>query len=214
MLNAAIPSINTALSHPHGAAILTGEPVVSVPQPLDESSWRLAGAAAPILKLVELAPTKDTVLRATEILFASLSTSWRNSEAIERDGYQVLAGILRDKLGMSSIFGDTGSAPRPRITAVDSSEREELALELLRSILNFVGYNEKEPRRSMMVNPLAYRILLMDFDTWRRAPIATQKIYYSQLLHFASKDCVHYHFNVKRLIRMRKSLYLCFSSLN
>ncbi|KIW04511.1 hypothetical protein, variant [Verruconis gallopava] len=203
MLNAAIPSINAALTHPHGVAILTGEPVVSVPQSLDETSWRLAGSAATGLKLVELANTKDSVLRATEILFSSLSSSWRNSEAIERDGYQVLAGILREKLGMSSIFGDNGVAPRARITAVDVGDREELALELLRLILRFVGYNEREPKKSLMINPLAYRVLLIDFDTWRRAPIATQKIYYGQFLHFASSDCMYHRFNVKRLIRMR-----------
>ena len=45
--------------------------------------------------------------------------------------------------------------------------------------------------------------LLIDFDTWRRAPIATQKIYYGQFLHFASRNCVYHRFNVKRLIRMR-----------
>jgi hypothetical protein len=209
MLNAAVPSINAALTHPHGVAILTGEPVVSVPQSLDETSWRLAGSAATGLKLVELAQTKDAVLRATEIMFASLSSSWRNSEAIERDGYQVLAGILREKLGMSSIFGDTGGVPRARIAAVDPSDREELALELLRLILCFVGYNEREPEKSLIVNPLAYRVLLIDFDTWRRAPIATQKIYYGQFLHFASKDCLYHRFNVKRLIRMRKRELLC-----
>jgi hypothetical protein len=207
MLNGAVPSINSALTHPHGVAILTGEPVVSVPQALDEASWRLAGSAATGLKLVELATTKDAVLRATEILFASLSSSWRNSEAIERDGYQVLAGILREKLGMSSVFSDTGNnngtPQRPRIAAIDPSGREELALELLRLVLKFVGYNEREPQKSLLVNPLAYRVLLIDFDTWRRAPIATQKIYYGQFLHFASRDCIYHRFNVKRLIRMR-----------
>ncbi|KAF2398110.1 beach-domain-containing protein [Trichodelitschia bisporula] len=202
IINAAVPSLNEALTQPHGVAILTGDPVVSVPQSLDDACWRLAGSAAACLKLVELARTKDAVLRATKILFQSVESSWRNSEAMEREnGFQVLAGLLREKLGFGSILGDAGNR-KPYCAPVDPSEREELALELLRAVLQFVGYDEKNPEGSIIINPLAYRVLLVDFDTWRKSPMATQKLYYSQFVHFTVRSR-NQKFNSRRLIRMR-----------
>ena len=206
IINCAIPSFNEAFIQPHGVGILTGDPVVIVPQALDDACWRIAGSAAVCLKLVELARTKDAVLRATEILFRSIEDSWRNSEAMEREnGFGVLAGILHEKLGFGSVFEERAHG-RPVPTSVDTAEREELALDLLRLILRFVGYDEVHPEESLIINPLAYRILLVDFDTWRRTPIATQKLYYSQFVHFAMKSR-NQNFNTKRLIRMRKCGY-------
>jgi hypothetical protein len=202
ILNSAIPAINEALTQPSGVAILAGDPVVVVPQAIDDTCWRIAGSAAVGLKLVELARSKDDVLRAIEIFFQSLENNWRNSEAVEKDGYQVLAGLLREKLGFSSIFADAGSA-RVHAGPVEVSEREELALESLRMILRFVGYEEAHPEESLLINPLAYRVLLVDFDTWRKTPIATQKLYYSQFMHFSANN-KNQIFNTKRLVRMRK----------
>ncbi|QDS69334.1 hypothetical protein FKW77_003516 [Venturia effusa] len=202
ILNAAVPSINDALTHPNGVAILTGEPVVCVPQALDGACWRLAGSAALGLKLVELARSKDDVLLAMQIFFQTLENSWRNSEAVERDGYQVLAGLIREKLGLSSIFADSVRT-RTHTEPVGPNEREELALEALRMILRFVGYNEEKPEESLLINPLAYRVLLVDFDTWRKTPIATQKLYYSQFMHFTSEISSNHQYNSKRLVRMR-----------
>jgi hypothetical protein len=204
ILNAAVPAINDALTQPHGVAILTGDPVVVVPQALDDTCWRIAGSAAVGLKLVELARGKDAVLRAMQIFFESVQNNWRNSEAVEKDGYQVLAGLIREKLGLNSIFADAGST-RSHAGPVEVKEREELALESLRMILQFVGYDENKPHESLLVNPLAYRVLLVDFDTWRKTPIATQKLYYSQFMHFAANNKNH-QFNSKRLIRMRKPI--------
>jgi hypothetical protein len=150
-----------------------------------------------------LARTKDEVLRAVQVVFESLEGSWRNSEAMEREnGYGVLAGLMREKLGFGSIFGESISS-RPYAAPVDIRQREELALELLRLTLSFVGYSEVNPEDALLINGLAYRFLLVDFDTWRRAPIATQKLYYSQFVHYAARGR-HHKFNSKRLIRMRK----------
>ena len=204
IINATVPSFNEALTQPQGVGILTGNPVVLVPQALDDACWRTAGSAAVCLRLLELARNKDAVLRAVDILFKSIEGSWRNSEAMERDnGFGVLAAILREKLGFGSIFEERGQA-RPAVVSVDPPEREELALELLRRILQFIGYDEVHPDNSLIINPLAYRVLLVDFDTWRRTPIATQKLYYSQFVHFASRSN-NQSFNTKRLMRMSKS---------
>jgi hypothetical protein len=203
IVNSAAASYNEALTHAHGIAILTGDPVVSVPQSLDDTCWRIGGSAPVVLKLLDLARTKDEVLRAVQIVFNSLEGSWRNSEAMEREnGYGVMAGLMREKLGFGSIFGESISS-RPYAAPVDVRQREELALELLRLTLSFVGYSEVNPEDALLINGLAYRFLLVDFDTWRRAPIATQKLYYSQFVHYAAKGR-HHKFNSKRLIRMRK----------
>jgi hypothetical protein len=204
-VNSAVPSYNEALTLPHGLAFLKGDPVVSVPQALDDSCWRLGGSAPVLLKLLDLARTKDEVLSAVRVIFQALEGSWRNSEAMEREnGYGVLAGLMREKLGFGSIFGDSNQS-RPPPIPVDLGQREELALELLRLTLSFVGYNEVNPEDALLINGLAYRFLLVDFDTWRRAPIATQKLYYSQFVHYAAKG-KHHRFNSKRLVRMRKSI--------
>ncbi|KAF2673022.1 beige/BEACH domain-containing protein [Microthyrium microscopicum] len=204
IINAAVPAISDAVTSKHGLGILHGEPVVSVPQALDDACWRLGGSAPVVLKLLDLARTKDEVIRAVQIAFASIENNWRNSEAIERqNAYGVLAGLMREKLGFGSIFGESAYAShRPPPIPVDLKQREELALELLRMTLAFVGYSETKPENALIINSLAYRYLLVDFDTWRRSPIATQKVYYSQFVHYAAKG-KHHKFNAKRLIRMR-----------
>lgn len=204
IINSAVSSYNDAMTSSHGIGILTGEPVVAVPYALDDACWRIGGSAPVVLKLLDFSRTKDQVLRAVHIIFQSLEGSWRNSEVMEREhAYGVLAGLIREKLGFGSIFTDSSSSSNRVALAVDPSEREELALELLRMILAFVGYSEVEPENALLINSLAYRFLLVDFDTWRRAPIATQKLYYGQFSHYTAKG-KHHRFNSRRLIRMRR----------
>ncbi|KAF2454179.1 hypothetical protein BDY21DRAFT_354308 [Lineolata rhizophorae] len=201
VINAAVPSINAALTQPHGVAILTAEPIVVVPQSLDDCTWRIGGCAAVGLKLVELAQTKCDIVRAVEVLFESVEENWRNSEAMEKEkGFSVLAALLREKLGYGTVFSNIPGRPEP--VSVEGSDREEMSLKLLKAILRFVGYDEKRPEESIIINPLAYRILLVDFDMWRKSPLTTQKLYYSQFVHF-SRDSKHHHFNCRRLTRMR-----------
>jgi hypothetical protein len=206
IINSAIPSYNEAMTSSYGIAVLTGDPIVVVPNSLDDACWQIGGVAPVMLKLLDMARTKDQVLRAVHILFQSLEGSWRNSEVVEREqaiAYGVLAGLLREKLGFGSIFATDSSVSTARSdVAVEPAEREELALELLRMILAFVGYSETQPDSALMINSLAYRYLLVDFDTWRKAPIATQKLYYGQFVHYTTKG-QHYKYNMKRIVRMR-----------
>lgn len=203
VINAAVPSINDALNQPHGIAILTGEPVVTVPRSLDDASWRIAGCAAVGLRMIEGAEGKDAVVLAVRILFESIEANWRNSEVMEKEnGFAVLAALLREKMGFGpKLLGRTAEGSDTVRKTTD--EQNELAYELLDVILGFVGYNKEHPEESLIINPLAYRTLLVDFDTWRQASYATQKLYYSQYIHFAQGSKYH-HFNAKRLNRMRK----------
>ena len=201
-INGAIPAINDALTQAHGVAILTGDPVVAVPQSLDDASWRMGGCAAIGLSLVHTAKTTEDVSLAVEILFETVHRNWRNSEAMEKDsGYAVLSAILRDKLGIQNHNPSQVSKTPPAIpTSV--LDKNGLALQLLRLTLRFVGYDFEQPRSSVIINPLAYRVLLIDTDMWRLGNRAVQELYFLQFITL-SNDSQSHRFNAKRLARMR-----------
>jgi len=201
-INAAIPSINEALTRMHGSTVLTGNPVVIVPQSMDNTMWRLGGFTGIALKLVENAKTKDGILRAVETLFTSINSSWRNSEAMEREnGYAILGALLRGKIGAGTVVASRSSSNETSQLSVD--DREKLGFQLLSLVLEFVGYNLEHPEESFIVNPLAYRILLVDYDMWRKTAPITQRLYYKQFITFGVQSKFH-QFNSRRLFRMRR----------
>ncbi len=203
VINAAVPAVNEALTQVHGVAILTGDPVVAVPQSLDDASWCIGGCAAVGLTLVQAAKTTEDVALSVEILFESVRQSWRNSEAMERDqGYAILATLLREKLGFSNLGPAIGSAKSSMAIPTPSTSRSELAMLLLRLILDFVGYSLSQPQRSIINNPLAYRVLLVDTDVWRQADMPVQELYFQQFVTFGM-DSQNHRFNGRRLVRMR-----------
>ncbi|CAO2654061.1 Nn.00g107940.m01.CDS01 [Neocucurbitaria sp. VM-36] len=201
IINAAVPSVNDALSQPRGFARLSGDPVVVVPQSLDDAIWRIGGCVAVGLKLVQSAQTLDSMLRAVKILLEAVGGNWRNCEAMEqRNGFAVLAEVLRQKIG----FAMGGLVMRnPSSLDVTPEECETFVMQLLLVILRFIGYDEEHPTESLIINPLAYRVLLVDLEIWRRATsLETQKLYYSQFVQFA-KGSKHHHYNAKRFHRIR-----------
>ena len=201
IINAAVPSVNDALSQPRGFGRLSGDPVVVVPQSLDDAIWRVGGCVAVGLKLVHSADTLDGTLRAVSILLEAVGGNWRNCEAMEqRNGFAVLAEVLRQKLGfaMGNIF-----MRNPSSLDVTSDECEDFLTQLLRVVLRFVGYDEKDPAESLIINPLAYRVLLVDLEIWRKATsLETQKLYYQQFMQFA-QGSKHHLYNTKRFHRIR-----------
>ncbi|KAG9237943.1 hypothetical protein BJ875DRAFT_540065 [Amylocarpus encephaloides] len=200
-INAAVPSINEALSRSQGTAILTGDPVVIIPQSLDSTLWRLGGLAGIALKLVEDATTKEEITRAVEILFSSIQGSWRNSEAMEhQNGYTILGALLRGKIGAGMVVSSRGTTNEP--SQLSSEDRDQMAFQLLSLVLGFVGYCHDKPEESFIINPMAYRILLVDFDMWRKTAPITQRLYYKQFVVFGVNSKFH-EFNSRRMIRMR-----------
>lgn len=201
-INAALPCINDALVRAHGVAVLTGAAIVATPYNFDDNLWRIGGFTPVALKLVERAKSADEFLRAVELMFLSIKKSWRNSEAMERDnGYAILGMLLRAKLGYATSGSDI---PAWRLL-LTPEERDKLSFQLLSLVLDFVGYKHASPVESFIINPLAYRILLIDFDTWRKAATMTQELYYRQFVTFAVNSKFH-EFNSRRLQRMRKTL--------
>lgn len=201
-VNGAMPAINDSLTHIHGTGILTGDPVVAVPQSLDDASWRVGGCAAVHLSLVQAASTTHSLYLAVEALYESVQDNWRNSEAMEREnGYGVLAALLREKVGCPS--GGYNSASKAMAVCANEDECSRLTFDLLHLTLRFVGYDFHQPNRSIIINPLAYRVLLVDLDIWRFGEDRLLELYYSQFCLFAT-DGNFRRFNAKRLSRMRK----------
>ncbi|KAI8632850.1 beige/BEACH domain-containing protein [Xylariaceae sp. FL1651] len=198
-INTAMPSINDALLRSNGVAILAGDPIVVTPQFFDDALWRLAGFTPLALKLVERASSADALVRAVEMVFRCINSSWRNSEAMEKDGgYAILSILLRVKLGF---IGPSSSTVTEKLT-LEASQKDKLSLQLLSLVLGFVGYNHDDPLESIIINPLAYRLLIVDFDGWRRCTPIVQELYYKQFVTFAVKSKYHQH-NHRRLLRMR-----------
>lgn len=199
-INSAVPNIADALFKPQGIASFRGNPTIALPSYLDENLWRLAGFTPLALKLLERSMSADETIRALEIMFHCIRTSWRNSDAMERDnGYSILAMLLRYKMGY------VGAISAELFTVklnLPPEERDSLAFRVLSLVLGFVGYNHKNPLDSLIVNPLAYRILLIDLDLWRKSAPRIQALYYKQFVTFAVNS-KHHEFNSRRLIRMR-----------
>ncbi|KAK4544676.1 hypothetical protein LTR36_003925 [Oleoguttula mirabilis] len=202
MLNAAVPTINEAISRSYGTGILTGDPVVALPKALDDASWCLAGTLPLLIRLLESAHSKAAFLQASQIYFDCVKDNWRISEAMEKgNGFGLYALILREKLGFDSVPSYSALSRKPA-AMLSLEDRQTLPMELLQLVLDFVGYNSNKPEDSMIVNPMAYRVLLIDFDTWRRCDAGTQELYYTQFVHLVSHNR-HQAFNQKRLTRMR-----------
>jgi len=201
-VNGAVPCVNDALIKLNGVSLLTGDPVVATPYYFDDNLWRLGGFTPVALKLVERSSTSEELLRSVELMFHCIGNSWRNSEAMERDkGYAILSMLIRAKLG----YGVPGSEIQSQTwrLPLTAEARDKLSFQLLSLVLHFVGYKHADPIESFIINPLAYRVLLIDPDTWRRSSPMAQELYYKQFVTFAVKS-KHHQFNSRRLLRMRK----------
>ena len=153
--------------------------------------------------MVEAAHSGTNLIVAVQILLESIKDSWRNSEAMDREnGFGVLSTLLAKKLDpnkktlLSSDHSDSASD--------DQEQYGKYSLEILSIILAFVGYKTEKPRDSVINNPLAYRVLLIDLTIWRSSAPAVQRLYYKQFVIFG-RDSKYYQFNSKRLAKMRRS---------
>ena len=199
-LNGAFSSFNDSLSYAAGHAILTGCPTVVSKDAIDRSAWRLGGCTPVCLSLLESSDIEG-LLRNMQIFFAAVGNDWRNSEAIERDnGFSIFANILSSKLKKF----DTDYALREEIKSQSTRiANGRPSLRSLHLILEFVGLCKEKPEESIINNPLAYRILLVDTDVWRTLSSDVQKVYYAQFKTFLKQSKYH-GFNAKRLSRMSK----------
>ncbi|ORY83307.1 hypothetical protein BCR37DRAFT_302712 [Protomyces lactucae-debilis] len=132
------------------------------------------GGVSTLLFLVGRSTTPDETLIATRLLLRCITRSWRNSEAVERmHGYELLAHILKTK------------------------PASHLTLDLLAAVLQFVGMDKE-----IIINPLAYRYLVLDMSIWSQANEHVQISLLNQFRIFVSAKSLG-SFNCRRLNRMQ-----------
>lgn len=198
-MNAAIPSINKALVNLSGTAFLVGNPAVVNIQALDDATWRLGGCISIGLSLVEAANNGQELKSALGVFFATIKGSWRNSEAMEKEnGFNILGSILLTKLTKLNQL-------KSEVLFYNMDEHgqsKSILYEILLKVLIFAGYEPEAPENSVINNPLAYRVLVVDLDIWRSASLEVQRLYFEQFTIFSVGSKYHV-FNAKRLSRMR-----------
>ena len=113
----------------------------------------------------------------------------------------MLANLLASKL--TSVQVGPFDKDEPSDDVPRQEQYKEFALAVLNLVLKFVGYDAEHPENSVINNPLAYRILLIDLDVWRTLMSPVQKLYYKQFGVFGTESKWH-QFNSKRLLRMRQ----------
>ncbi|KAI7848519.1 hypothetical protein BDC45DRAFT_547182 [Circinella umbellata] len=173
ILNAAIPKIEAALTSPRSMGYLNGNPVVAYPYGVDESLWRIGGSAV-ALTLIERSETSEMLLKSVKVLCEMIRYSWRNSEDMERcHGYEILAYLLKQK-------------------------RELISVELIESLLVFIGKDSIHPEESIINNPFAYRYVILNFEVWKKTPIDVQKAHLNQFTIFL-RTSKKRQFNLKRI---------------
>ena len=203
LINGASPSMDAALRRSSGVAVLNGDPAAIVPRTLDDFSWRIGGCSSVVLSLFAAASDPQGLRRSLRILCSSIRNSWRNSEAMEKDnGFGVLANLLLEKVSLvEREFAGPATDVGKRRGYDDSFDN--FCIDLLQILLDFVGYRVGHPEASIINNPLAYRILIVDLSLWRSLGQPVQKLYYQHFLDLGIHS-KYRRFNVKRLTRMRK----------
>lgn len=202
VFNANRPLLADALTRPSGTGLLTGQASVSIPKTMDDAAWRLSGFVGTHLMLLEAANTPTELRSALKTLCQSIRDNFRASEAMEREqGYGMVALVIRDKLAIAG-SNPSNAASVTSILFQKPEDRNQLMLDLLNSILGFVGVDIDQPAQSLLTNPMAYRSFLTDLDTWRSGSMAGQRMYYKQFCWMLQGNG-NVEFNSKRLSKMR-----------
>ncbi|GAM85921.1 hypothetical protein ANO11243_039310 [Dothideomycetidae sp. 11243] len=202
VFNASRPLLADALARQSGTGVLTGRAFVSIPRTVDDAAWQLSGFIGSQIMLIETAATAIDLVSAVRHLCQSVKFNFRASEAMEREqGYSMIALLLRERLGLSS-FQSANTRPINAVMFDTVETRTQLMVDLMETVLEFVGVDKDCPNNSMLTNPMAYRSFLTDLDTWRSGSIASQRLYYQQFCWLLEGN-PHAVFNNKRLSKMR-----------
>lgn len=200
IVNSSILNLRRTLAQPRCLGRLTEGMTVSKSKGMLDFYWSLAGGVPLLLRTVAVAPNMEDMLRSLRTVFQSLKRSWRLSEAFERDdAFAILAWIIKTKLGVSSINAENAYSSAARIQDVSDHGMSSL----LRLILQFIGVDTERPERSMLTNPLAYRIMIQDFIVWNRPFTRCQQTYYQHFTILLEVSRLR-RFNIRRLSKMRE----------
>ncbi|KAL8733218.1 MAG: hypothetical protein Q9166_002235 [cf. Caloplaca sp. 2 TL-2023] len=202
VINGTTPTFNGALRSPNGFALPTGEPAISKARSLDDAAWQIGGCTGIVLDHLENSDDHEATLKALSCIFESIRDNWRCSEAMEKDnGFAILSSLISQKIDAGTQRNDD-SGGSSIIDQGDEEDKGEFPFKILSMILRFLGFRPDKPEDSVLNNPLAYRVLIVDADYWRSMASAVQKLYYEQFDIFGARSKYH-TFNAKRLSKMR-----------
>ncbi|ODV89993.1 hypothetical protein CANCADRAFT_99255 [Tortispora caseinolytica NRRL Y-17796] len=157
----------------------SGSVFPSMCRPLDETLWSLGGLDLAII-MAEDSTTPEELQLSLSIMFESLRHNWRNSEEMEKSkGFSLLSHVLSKK-----------------------AQEGLINLDILQTILQFIGYNFYNEKESIIWNPLAYRVLLLKYDLWKYAEPDVLSLYFKQFVTFNDTSNFR-HYNIQRLKGMR-----------
>lgn len=150
---------------------------------LIDSLFAIGGVGA-LLHLVAESSTTSDLVKSLILLFRLLDSDVRSLDEFgSNSGYNVLATLLKTK-------------------------KELINMDVLTTVLKFIGYNSDSPADSIISNKLAYRALVADFEIWKPEGAATQsakdtfKFVLFQLSMFGDGSKYH-EYNLKRLASMK-----------
>ena len=196
--NHASLAVTKAPGQKYDRGFMTQGVTACIPKRLDDVIASISGPVGPSLWLLYTAHSRSSFEMALQLVFELITGNWRNSESFEREnGFAILAWILRQNL--STVDEYQVADGQSDLSQVQLSS---LSYQTLRDVLSFVGYKENRLEESIIINPLAYRALIVDADVWRSADVLTQIMFYKQFVVFGSQS-EHSSFNIKRLNRMR-----------
>lgn len=157
--------------------IMEGGAYVVSTSPVDKAIYPYGGLHV-LLQLVENASTPDQLVTALQIFCSTLQSSWKMSDETEhKEGYSILAMILKAK-------------------------EDIIGVRHLSILLDFVGFVSGSPNDSIIINPMAYLALILEFDIWKGSSTQTLKLLLHQFVVFCTSR--EHDFNVTRLVKMRE----------
>ncbi|KAK6462101.1 hypothetical protein DFJ63DRAFT_143436 [Scheffersomyces coipomensis] len=165
------------------------------------------GGASLLLKVVETsievsdAKLRDTLLyKALNVLFIILNNNWRLSKEFENiNGYGILSILLTnyaEKYNKSLTFTLYEEFLDNKLDTLTGCS----GVNLLNMVLSHAGYDFISPYESLIINPLGYRFLVLNFDLFYGSDSFEYLLYHIQILIQGSK---YSEFNKLELHKMK-----------
>ncbi|CUM46590.1 uncharacterized protein AC631_02042 [Debaryomyces fabryi] len=173
------------------------------------------GGSSLLLKLIEYSSQIstsrdkkiiDTLLyKSLTLLFSILNNNWRLSKEFENiNGYGLLLILLmryKENINSSLEFNLV-----PGFDSSKSPETDFQKQDLLKVILVHSGYNFINPYESIIINPIAYRFLILNFDLYYGSNVFELLLYHFRVLISESKYSYINAFELNKMKLLRKVL--------
>lgn len=179
-INRAVSSYDKAFSAEQPSfGVSSGSVTPIIMQSISDAIYNIGGSSI-LLELVGTAETEAELNFGLQVFFSSIEDNWRFSENVEQThSFEILAQILHSKSHLL------------------------VSEETLKIIALMSGVHHTRFKHPLVMNPLLFRYLILDFDLWSKAP--NSNLFVQQLGYIVSliENNDYAGFNVKRLMKMQ-----------